>query len=129
MLIGCDIADAKAEGEPPAGLVAACCRSLPQPFGGNRNGLAAKLARHSEFVPANPSDHIRFAKVGFEQFSGLAQEPRALIVPKRVVDLFQTVEIDEQNREGELGPLGQTQRLLGEQMESPEIVKASQFVA
>ena len=50
-------------------------------------------------------------------------------MPQFVVDDFQIIHVDEQYAEGQLGATGKTKRLIAEQVESPEVVEAGQFIA
>jgi hypothetical protein len=124
-----DMAKAEAEWKLPVASGISLNRGFPQPLGSERDRHLAELACHCEFVSADSSQDIGFAEGAPENNSGLSQECRAGAVAERVVDLLQIVQIDEQDRERKLIAIRQSQRLLGKQVEPPEVLKAGQFVA
>ena len=87
------------------------------------------LEDYGEFVSADTPDHVGFAEGFFEYPCGFDQERGADVVAEGVIDLLEIVEIDEQDRDGQLRALREAEGLLREQRESFEVVEPSEFVA
>ena len=82
----------------------------------------------AEFVAAKASDDIRFAEALPEQAGDSLEGVIAFTMAKVVVDVFEIVHIDKNQRRAHALARSQFQVLLGQANEAAAIVQASQFV-
>src|ERR1700677_2188799 len=107
----------------------ALCGGVTKAAHGNSDREVAELAGYGEFVAANSTDDIGFTECFLEQFRRLAERGRADSVAVDVIDLFQVIQIYEQNGKRGLRALCQAKGLLGKDLESSQVVKACQLIA
>ena len=89
-------------------------------------GFCASFGRsigqqHDEFVAAQAAHHIRIAERRCQQTREVAQRVVALRVAVAVVDLLETVQVEEQQRRGLADAPAQAKRLLGQPGEAASI--------
>src|ERR1035438_6066884 len=63
-------------------------------------------SEHGELVAPEPRDDVRAAERSAQDAAGFSQDRVAPVVPERVVDLLQAIEVDEEERDGAAGPPG-----------------------
>lgn len=64
---------------------------------GELRQVAAAAAENDEFIATDAGDEIVMARVRAQNGSGMGQHGIAGLVPERVVDLFETIEVDMQD--------------------------------
>ncbi len=76
--------------------------------------FAVAVGQHEdELVAREPADDVRRATVGVQALGNHLEQFIACRVAQRVVDLLETVEVDEQHRQSGLGPPRLDQRVVG----------------
>ncbi len=84
--------------------------------------------QHHELVPAKPGEDIRIAKHPGEQQCHLAQGIIPHLVSQGVVNLLETVEVEEQQTRLPPLPMGELQALLPQHDEATTVGDAGQLV-
>src|SRR5207253_10535848 len=81
-----------------------------------------------ELIPAQPCDGVRRAKYTTQASRDLLEQAVAAVVPKRVVDVFEPVQVEQQHSEHLLVAPGGEQRLAQPVAEQAPVGQASQGV-
>ena len=81
-----------------------------------------------EFITTQPEGRISLAYRSAEAFADLAQDIIACAMAKGVVDLFEPVEVDREEREGILFPASVIERVLHRFFEVAPVAQFGQFV-
>src|ERR1700691_6128106 len=88
----------------------------------------AELACHGKFIAPNTPQDVGLAAGGLEEFPGLGEACGAHAVAMKIVDLFQVIQVNEEDRERYPRPLRQAQGLLAKQMKPSQVIEAGQLV-
>src|ERR1700744_5070206 len=80
-----------------------CC---VQPIHDDMEILACRFHAYDEFIASDAADNFRRSEVLPQQVGHLAEEHRPGLVPQRIVDRLQVIEVDEENGERRSGPAG-----------------------
>ena len=70
----------------------------PQRELGRRAAVGQPAQQHGELVAAEPGERVAAAQRAAQPGGDLAQQPVAVVVAERVVDLLEPVEVDQQQR-------------------------------
>src|ERR1019366_6775314 len=83
---------------------------------------------HRELVSSEPRDDVRAAERFAEDVARFAKSRVASIVPERVVDRLQAVEVDEEERDGATRAPGNRELVRCQREECSTIAKAGELV-
>ena len=89
-----------------------CAGLLDLPGHGGRCGQVGRAAgQDRELIPAEPGDRCRSPAARHEPLADLLEQEVAVVVPERVIDLLEPVEIHHQHRPRLVVALGRRERL------------------
>ena len=92
-----DDADADRDPDRPPGELDRRAERVQQPAGGPQSGArGVVLDQHRELVPAEPGDHVVRPDRGDQPLGQPDQQPVAGLVPERVVDGLEPIQVEQQ---------------------------------
>jgi len=90
--------------------------------------LPRLMQQHREFVAAQPRQRIAIAQSRHQSRADLLQQHVAALVPERIVDVFETVQVEHQERQGCVGECPLQERLLQAATEHNAVRQAGQRI-